>query len=127
LHGKTRRDALRDARSLPIELPPALSFSDEGAKRLIQRLERARWATESAAGAGPCSRAFALTGLLDGIPELERQVVVLAARAESLGSFLASSALTPLRTELVRLEHEREKEADPAVRAGLQRVITRCQ
>jgi hypothetical protein len=127
LHGKTRRDALRDARSLPIELPPALSFSDEGAKRLIQRLERARWATESAAGAGPCSRAFALTGLLDGIPELERQVVVLAARAEYLGRFLDSSALTPLRTELVRLEHEREKEADPAVRAGLQRVITRCQ
>ncbi len=127
LHGRTRLDAVRAARTLPIDLPASLSFSDEGAKRLIERLERARWATASAAGAGPACNAFALSGLLEEIPGLERAAVVLAARVEYLGRFLDSTTLTVLRNEVARLEQEREKEGDEAARTGLQRLITRCR
>ncbi|HLK91758.1 MAG TPA: hypothetical protein VKZ18_17840 [Polyangia bacterium] len=127
LRGRAHLEAVLAARTLPIDLPSALSFSDDGAKRLIERLERARWATANAAGAGPACNAFALTGLLEEVPGLERAAVVLAARVEYLGRFLDSTTLTVLRNEVVRLEQEREKESDEAARAGLQRLITRCQ
>jgi hypothetical protein len=127
LDGRARQATRREAGALPIVLPSPLSFSDEAARALIDRLERSRCAIENAVRASPGGAPFALTGLIDDIPQLERDVVILAARIEYLGRFLSSAPAPGLLEETARLEHEREKEADPAVREAFERLIARCR
>ncbi|HXT95543.1 MAG TPA: hypothetical protein VN853_04540 [Polyangia bacterium] len=124
---RARRATLRLARAQPITLPSPLSFSDEGAKRLIERLERTRWAIESAVLASPGGAPFALSGLIDDVPQMERDVVVLAARIEYLGRFLSSAPSSTLHAEVLRLDEDREQETDAATRDGVERVIVRCR
>ena len=103
LDKRARRAALLEARALPIDLPSPLSFSDERARSLVERLERVRRATESAILSSPCGAPFALAGLLDEVPQLERDVVVLAARVEYLGRFLSDAPSAVLLAEIARL------------------------
>jgi hypothetical protein len=122
-----RQATLRLAGTRPIALPAPLSFSDEGARRLIERLERSRWAIECATVAGPSGSPFALAGLVEDVPQLERDVVILAARIEYLGRFLSTNPSAPLRSDIARLDEERGAEADSASRDGVDRVIVRCR
>jgi hypothetical protein len=124
---RARVATLRRARTLPIALPSPLSFSDDGARRLIERLERARWAIESAVLSSPGGPPFALSGLIDDVPQLERDVVVLAARIEYVGRFLNAAPAAALHTEVVRLDQDRDQEADASTRDGFERVILRCR
>jgi hypothetical protein len=124
---RVRQAALRQAGTLPIVLPAPLSFSDEGARRLIERLERSRWAIESATVASPAGSPFALAGLIEDVPQLERDVVILATRIEYLGRFLSTNPSAPLRTDIARLDNERGAETDSASRDGFDRVIVRCR
>lgn len=127
LDGRARQATRREAGVLPIELPSPFSFSDEGARGLIERLERSRRAIESAVLASPGGAPFALTGLIEDVPQLERDVVILAARVEYLGRFLSSAPSPSLVAETTRLEEGREKETDPAVRDAFERLIGRCR
>jgi hypothetical protein len=127
LDGRARQATRREAAARPIELPSPLSFSDEGARGLIDRLERSRRAMENAVLASPGGAPFALTGLIDDVPQLERDVVILAARLEYLGRFLSSAPASGLLEEAARLDHDREKETDPAVREAFERLGARCQ
>jgi hypothetical protein len=124
---RARQATRREAAALPIELPSPLSFSDEGARGLIDRLERSRRGIESAILAGPEGAPFALTGLIDEVPQLERDVLILAARIEYLGRFLSSAPSPGLLEETARLDQDREKETDPAVREAVERLIARCR
>jgi hypothetical protein len=127
LDGRARQATRREAGVLPIELPSPLSFSDEGARGLIDRLERSRCAIENAILAGPAGAPFALSGLIDEVPQLERDVVILAARIEYLGRFLSSAPSPGLLEETARLGQDRDKETDPAVRHAFERLIARCR
>jgi hypothetical protein len=127
LDGRARQATRREAGALPIELPSPLSFSDEGARGLIDRLERSRRAIENAVLASPGGAAFALTGLIEDVPQLERDVVILAARIEYLGRFLSSAPAPGLVEETLRLDQQREQETDPAARHALERLAARCR
>lgn len=127
LDKRVRQATLRQARTRPIALPSPLSFTDDGAKRLVERLERARWAIESAILASPAGAPFELRSLVEDVPQLERDVLVLAARIEYLGRFLSSAPAASLHAELLRLDEDREQELDAATRDGFERVIARCR
>ena len=124
---RARQSARRLARQLPIELPAAMSFSDGGARRLIERLACARWATESAVLVGPVGAAFDVSGLIDRVPQLERDVVVLAARVEYLKRSLDSSLPARLLANGARSEKEHSGlEGTAPVSEQFDRVIGRC-
>ena len=127
LDRRARRATRRHAGALAIALPSALSFSDESARRLIERLERARWATESAILASPGGSPFALTGLIDEIPQLERDVVILAARIEYVGRFLSSAPSAGILAEIERMDQERDKETNAGARHDVERLLARCR
>jgi hypothetical protein len=124
---RARQVTRREAAALPIELPSPFSFSDEGARALVERLGRARCAIENALLTSPGGAAFALTGLVDDIPQLERDVVVLAARLEYLGRFLSSAPSTGLASETAQLDEDREKETDATTREAFERLVARCR
>jgi hypothetical protein len=93
--GHTRSAALREARLRPICLPDPASFSDGRARDLIQRLSRSRTRIHSAVRAGPRGAAFDLEAPLEAVPQLEREVVVLASRIEYVARFLESVPPNP--------------------------------
>lgn len=125
--GRARQATRREAGALPIELPSPLSFSDEAARGLVDRLERSRRAIENAVLASPGGAPFALTGLIDDVPQLERDVVILAARIEYLGRFLSSAPSPGLVEETLRLDQQREQATDLAVRDAFERLAARCR
>ncbi|HVV53200.1 MAG TPA: hypothetical protein VHO06_26315 [Polyangia bacterium] len=127
LGGRTRQGAFRESRERPIALPSPMSFADQDARRLVERLERVRWAIENAALAGPSGSAFAVGGLVQEVPQIERDVIILAARIEYLGRFLSSAPSTGLQAEVIRLDQDRERAKDAATRDGLQRLLRRCR
>lgn len=104
--GRARQSVRRLARQLPIELPSATDFWDGGARRLIERLACARRATERAVLAGPVGVAFDVSNLVERVPQLERDVVVLVARVEYLKRSLDSSPPAELLANGARFEKE---------------------
>ncbi|HVR00539.1 MAG TPA: hypothetical protein VMT47_00275 [Polyangia bacterium] len=121
LDGKTRQMALRRARALPIELPPLTTFSDPKARILLERLARSREAIREVLEATPRGGSFDLEPALTRVPQLERQIVVIAARVEYVARFVATTAVSCLRADGERLR-ERARERDGKVRESLQRA-----
>ena len=66
-------------------------------------MAQARENLERAIVESPRGDAFELANVVKGASQLERRVLVLAARAEYLGSFLASVSAPELRNELERV------------------------
>jgi hypothetical protein len=126
LDGRTRQAAGQLARRMPIELPTVDSFSEGRARRLVERLESAREATGTAIGSRPAGAAFEVAPFLEPIPQLERDIVVLAARIEYLSRFLGSSPQLALGAELTELERQRCK-VDAAGSKQLDRLIAQCR
>lgn len=122
---RTRQAARHLARQLPIELPAAASFTDGRARRLVERLERARQTTDSVVLYGPVGPPFDVTPLIDRVRQLERDVVVLAARVEYLERFLDASPPATLVTDIARFE-EQQKGLE-GVSKQFDRVIARCR
>jgi hypothetical protein len=127
LNRRARQAALREARARPIDLPAVACFADADARRLIERIGHVRWAIEKAALSGPEGPGFAVAGLADEVPQVERDIVILASRVEYLGRFLSSTSSAKLHTEVVRLDQDREQEPDGAARHSLQHLIDRCR
>jgi hypothetical protein len=126
VNGKTRQLALRRARSLPIELPPLTAFTDPRARILLERLARSREAIHDALDAAPRQPGFDLEPAMAGVPDLERQVVVIASRIEYVARFVSTTAASCLRADGERLR-ERARDADDATRDSFQRAADRSQ
>jgi hypothetical protein len=124
LNGKTRQLALRRARTLPIELPPLTAFSDPKARILLERLARSREAIREAIDASPRAPGFDLEPALSRVPELERQVVVIASRVEYVARFVSTTAANCLRADGERLRARARDGADDA-RESFQRAAER--
>jgi hypothetical protein len=124
LNGKTRQLAARRARTLPIELPPLTAFSDPKARILLERLARSREAIRDAIEAAPRGPGFDLEGALARVPDLERQVVVVATRFEYVSRFISTTTASCLRADGERLR-ERAREGTDEARASFQRAAER--
>ena len=124
LNGKTRQLALRRARVLPIELPPLTAYSDPKARILLERLARSREAIREAVEAAPRGPSFDLEPALARVPELERQVVVIASRVEYVARFISTTAANCLRADGERLR-ERAREGEDDARESFQRAAER--
>jgi hypothetical protein len=126
LDGKTRQAALHRARSLPIELPPLAAYTDPKARIILERLSRSREAIRDALDAAPRRPGFDLEPALTRVPELERQLVVIASRVEYVARFVSTTAASCLRADGERLR-ERARDSDDEARESLERAAARSQ
>jgi hypothetical protein len=124
--GKTRQAALRQARSMPIELPPLAAYTDPKARILLERLARSREAIRDALDAAPRQPSFDLEPALARVPELERQLVVLATRVEYVARFVSTTAASCLRADSERLR-DRAREGEADARESFERAASRSQ
>jgi len=86
----------------PIELPDPEWFSDSAVEGLVRRLTTARARLERAMRESPRGPAFDVTPVRQGAVEIERRVIVLAARAEYVASFLSSTSIAEINAALER-------------------------
>ena len=110
-NGRTWTAAERTARESPIELPDLIWYSDVGAQAAIRRLGQARRALAAAVAHSPQDPEHEILARLRSVAEIERRVVLLAARVEYLGRFLAEISLPEIEAETQRV---RAKEANAA-------------
>jgi hypothetical protein len=92
----------RDRCGDPIELPDPEWFSDSAVEGLVRRLMTARARLERAIHESPRGAAFDVTPVRQGAAEIERRVIVLAARAEYVASFLSSTSMAEINGALER-------------------------
>jgi len=86
----------------PIVLPDPEWFSDSAVEGLVRRLTAARTRLERAIRESPDGPAFDVTPVRQGAAEIERRVIVLAARAEYVASFLSSTSIAEVNGGLER-------------------------
>jgi hypothetical protein len=115
-----RQSALRRARAMPMRLPELTEFSEDAVRGIMQRLVASRNAIGQVLDAGPHGPGFELASSLRQVPQLERDVVVLARRAEYVAKFLSANPLEELLAEARRHEERLQREPDP-VRADILR------
>jgi hypothetical protein len=112
LDGRARQTALRRARDLPIRLPEQMSFSDVRVRGIIDRLTRARDAIAETLATGPRGAGFDLANVVARVPHIERDVVVLAQRAEYLTRHLAGNPCVALTAEHRRMTDQIDSAQD---------------
>jgi hypothetical protein len=113
--GQTWNTAERAARESPIELPDLIWYSDVGAQAAIRRLGQARRALAAAVAHSPQDPEHEILTHLRSVAEVERRVVLLAARVEYLGRFLSEISIPEIEAEAQRV---RAKEANaPTIEA----------
>jgi hypothetical protein len=81
-------------------------FTDEGAQLVVSRLARARQVVRTIVRSGPRGPAFDLRKHLRPIPQIERQLVVIAARLEYLARVQRASRMIA-KDEGLKNERER--------------------
>jgi hypothetical protein len=113
LDGQARQSALRRARVLPIRLPEPMRFSDGAVREIIQGLAQARQKIGDVLDTGPRGPGFDLGNTIARVPQLERDVVVLAQRAEYVARFLATNQFSDLLAEDRRHAERIEREENP--------------
>ena len=101
--GRTRAAAEKAARTGPIELPDLLWYSDAGAQTAIRRLGHARRTLVKAVAQCPQDPEHAILTRLRSVAEIERRIVLLAARVEYLGRFLSEISLPEIEAEAQRV------------------------
>lgn len=108
-------EAHDDAKS--ISLPAAVSYSDRGAQEAIRRLAEARQQFSAAVSASPRPPAGVLAPHLRGVRDIERRVVVLAARVEYLGLALERVSITDIEPAVQRVQAQAGAAPDEGARA----------
>ena len=101
--GRTWMAAERSARNNPIELPDLIWYSDVGAQAAIRRLSQARRALANAVAHSPQDPEHEMLARLRSVREIERRIVLLAARVEYLGRFLSDISVPELEAEAQRI------------------------
>jgi hypothetical protein len=81
-------------------------FTDEGAQLVVSRLGRARQAVRTIVRSGPRGPAFDLHKHLRPVPQIERQLIVIAARLEYLARVQRASRMIA-KDEALKKERER--------------------
>ena len=122
-----RSRAMRGRPERPISLPDPLIFSDAAAQTAVRRMAQARENLERAIVESPRGDAFELANVVKGASQIERRVLVLAARAEYLGSFLASVSAAELRNELERVRARERGALAADARQTYARVVRRTE
>jgi len=122
-----RSRAMRGRPERPISLPDPLMFCDAAAQTAVRRMTQARENLERAIVDSPRGDAFELASVVKGASQLERRVLVLAARAEYLGSFLASVSAAELRNELERVRARERGALAADARQTYARVVRRTE
>ena len=122
-----RSRARRGRPERPISLPDPLMFCDAAAQTAVRRMTQARENLERAIVDSPRGDAFELASVVKGASQLERRVLVLAARAEYLGSFLASVSAAELRNELERVRARERGALAADARQTYARVVRRTE
>lgn len=117
------RAANRDPSQRPIQLPDPLEFSDASVQVALRRLTNTRQRVATTMREGPRGPEFDLSVVERLTPAIENRIVVLAARAEYLASFLAEASLVELHAGLEEARsHERQAD-DPEAKALYRRLI----
>ena len=132
-NGRTWTSAERTARESPIELPDLIWYSDVGAQAAIRRLGQARRALAAAVAHSPQDPEHEILARLRSVAEIERRIVLLAARVEYLGRFLAEISLPEIEAETQRIRaqggergHRRSSSALPARRRATRGPAEGC-
>jgi len=115
--GRTWMAAERSARNNPIELPDLIWYSDVGAQAAIRRLSQARRALANAVAHSPQDPEHEMLARLRSVREIERRIVLLAARVEYLGRFLSDISVPELEAEAQRIRTREVNAATAEARA----------
>jgi hypothetical protein len=115
--GRTWMAAERSARNNPIELPDLIWYSDVGAQAAIRRLSQARRALANAVAHSPQDPEHEMLARLRSVAEIERRIVLLAARVEYLGRFLSDISVPELEAEAQRIRTRELNAATAEARA----------
>ena len=115
--GRTWMAAERSARNNPIELPDLIWYSDVGAQAAIRRLSQARRALANAVAHSPQDPEHEMLARLRSVTEIERRIVLLAARVEYLGRFLSDISVPELEAEAQRIRTRELNAATAEARA----------
>jgi len=107
-NGRTWTAAERSARTDPIELPDLIWYSDAGAQAAIRRLGQARRTLANTVANSPQDPEHEVATGMRSVAEIERRIVLLAARVEYLGRLLSEISLPEIEAEAQRV---RAKEA----------------
>ncbi len=115
--GRTWMAAERTARNNPIELPDLIWYSDVGAQAAIRRLSQARRSLANAVAHSPQDPEHEMMARLRSVAEIERRIVLLAARVEYLGRFLSDISVPELEAEAQRIRTRELNAATAEARA----------
>jgi hypothetical protein len=119
-NGHTWMTAERSARNNPIELPDLIWYSDVGAQSAIRRLNQARRALANAVAHSPQDPQHEMLARLRSVAEIERRIVLLAARVEYLGRFLSEISVPEIEAEAQRIRTREANAATAEARARYQ-------
>jgi hypothetical protein len=112
--------AERTARESPIELPDLIWYADVGAQAAIRRLGQARRTLAAAVAHSPQDPEHEVLARLNSVAEIERRVVLLAARVEYLGRFLSEISMPEIEAEAQRVRAKQANAATAEARARYQ-------
>jgi hypothetical protein len=119
-NGRTWNSAERAARNGPIELPDLIWYADVGAQAAIRRLNQARRTLATAVAHSPQAPEHEILIHLRSVAEIERRVVLLAARVEYLGRFLSEISVPEIEAEAQRIRTREANAATVEARARYQ-------
>src|SRR4029077_6305187 len=91
------------ARTSPIELPDLIWYSDVGPPAAIRRLGQARRGLANAVAHSPQDPEHEILARLRSVADIERRIVLLAARVEYLGRFLSEISVPEIEAEAQRI------------------------
>src|SRR6478609_1962898 len=116
----TWTNADHSARTSPIELPDLIWYSDVGAQAAIRRLSQARRTLANAVAHSPQDPEHEVLARLRSIADIERRIVLLAARVEYLGRFLSEISVAEIEAEAHRIRAREANATTAEARARYQ-------
>jgi hypothetical protein len=102
-NGRTWTVAETNARTSPIELPDLIWYADVGAQAAIRRLGQARRTLANAVAHSPQDPEHEVLARLRSVADIERRIVLLAARVEYLGRFLSEISVPEIEADTQRI------------------------
>jgi hypothetical protein len=119
-NGRTWSVAENNARTSPIELPDLIWYSDVGAQAAIRRLSQARRTLANAVAHSPQDPEHEVLARLRSVADIERRIVLLAARVEYLGRFLSEISVPEIEAEAQRIRAREANATTSEARARYQ-------
>ena len=123
-NARTWSVAERNARTSPIELPDLIWYADVGAQAAIRRLSQARRTLANAVAHSPQDPEHEVLARLRSVADIERRIVLLAARVEYLGRFLSEISVPEIEAETQRIRLRESNATTQEARARYQLGIS---